>query len=247
VNLINWVYDGNSAGPRSTASDDPFLLWSPNSVWQTGGGLPGFVTNAITAVGFTETTATYTAAGHTFRVGDKARISGLEPAGYNGVFTVTGFTSDTFTVANMTNDQVSDQIGTVLGNRKQIGAGWLNTIEIQTAGNSADLRWGYNSVLAYDSGTEEDWYIPSVYELRELCKYANGKVTGDSSVPCTNTGPISTSFINSGGYMSSNQSLEEDYRQILTSFSAPGGSGVSGEGNFFYSSWNEFVRPIRAF
>jgi hypothetical protein len=239
VNLINWVYDGNSAGPRSTASDDPFLLWSPQP------GVAGFVSTAITSVTFTETTATYTAAGHTFRVGDKARISELEPAGYNGVFTVTGVTGNTFTVANTTNGVVSDGVGTVLGNRKQIGAGWLNTIEIQTAGISTDLRWAYNSVLAYDSGTKEDWYIPSVYELRELCKYANGKVTGDTSVPCTNTGPISTSF--KERYMSSNQSLEEDYRQVLMYFSNPVGSGISGEGEFYYTTWNEYVRPVRAF
>jgi hypothetical protein len=49
---------------------------------------------ALTSVG---TVATVTLAGHGFVTGDSVTIAGATPAGYNGTFTVTGFTSGTFT------------------------------------------------------------------------------------------------------------------------------------------------------
>ena len=249
--LHDWRDSATDIGVRSTLMNDPLLLWSPDSVWVSGGGQPGFVTTSITAVEFTSATATYTSAGHTFRVGDKALIAGFDPAGYNGLFTIAEVTSNTFTVANTTNLTVVDGIGTVKTNRKQIGAGRLNTLEIQTAGVNTDLKWAYNSVLQYSGGTQTDWYIPSVYELRELCKWANGQTTGDTTVACV-AGTISSSFTQgsrhaSGSYWSSNQSLESDYRGVLLIFTNPSASGVSGEADFYYSSWSESIRPIRAF
>ena len=249
--LHDWRDSATDIGVRSTLMNDPLLLWSPNSVWESGGGQPGFVTTSITAVEFTSATATYTSAGHTFRVGDKALIAGFDPAGYNGLFTIAEVTSNTFTVANTTNLTVVDGIGTVKTNRKQIGAGRLNTLEIQTAGDNTDLKWAYNSVLQYSGGTQTDWYIPSVYELRELCKWANGQTTGDTTVACV-AGTISSSFTQgsrhaSGSYWSSNQSLESDYRGVLLNFTNPSASGVSGEADYYYSNWSESIRPIRAF
>ena len=233
-------------GIRSPLTKDPHEYWSPDSVWQTGGGQPGFVTNAITTVGFTSTSATYILEGHAFRVGDYALISGLNPVGYNGVFTIASVTSDTFTVANTTNTAFVDGSGILKTNRKQIGAGRLNTLEMQTAGNNSDLKWAYNSVLQYSGSGQTDWYIPSVYELRELCKWAKGQTTGDTTAGCSNAGTISPSFIE-GSYWSSNQSLQEDYRGVRLNFTNPSNSGVSGEVDYFYSTWSNFIRPVRAF
>lgn len=66
---------------------------------------------AISAVTYTSTTATYTAAGHTFSVGDIVMITGLAPDGYNGTYTITAIATNTFTVANTTNVALTDQTG----------------------------------------------------------------------------------------------------------------------------------------
>ena len=69
----------------------------------------------ITAVSYTSSTATYTATGHTYAVGDTVTVSGLSPDGYNGVFTVTGTATNTFTVANTTNTTVTVATGDSYG------------------------------------------------------------------------------------------------------------------------------------
>lgn len=244
--LHDWVNSDVDQGVRSPLAKDPLLLWSPDSVWDSGGGQPGFVTNAITAVDFTSSNATYISVGHAYRVGDYALVSGLDPVGHNGLFTIASVTSNTFTVFNTTNAVVVDFTGTVKTNRKQIGAGRLYTLEMQTAGNNTNLKWAYNAVLQYSGGGQTDWYIPTVYELRELCKWARGQTTGDSTVECASAGTISSSFID-GSYWSSNQSLESDYRGVLLNFTNPSSSGVSGEADYFYSTWSNHIRPVRAF
>lgn len=67
----------------------------------------------ISAVTYTSSTATYTATGHTLSVGDIVMITGLAPDGFNGTYTITATTTNTFTVANTTNKALTDQIGNV--------------------------------------------------------------------------------------------------------------------------------------
>ena len=69
----------------------------------------------ITAVSHTSSTATYTATGHTYAIGDTVAVSGLSPDGYNGTFTVTGVATNTFTVANTTNATVTVATGDSYG------------------------------------------------------------------------------------------------------------------------------------
>lgn len=69
----------------------------------------------ITAVSYTSSTATYTATGHTYAIGDTVTVSGLSPDGYNGVFTVTATATNTFTVANTTNASVTVATGDSYG------------------------------------------------------------------------------------------------------------------------------------
>ena len=69
----------------------------------------------VTAVSYTSSTATYTATGHTYAIGDSVAVSGLSPDGYNGTFTVTGVATNTFTVANTTNASVTVATGDSYG------------------------------------------------------------------------------------------------------------------------------------
>jgi hypothetical protein len=57
--------------------------------------------------------ATYTANGHTFNVGDTVIISGASIAGFNGTFTITAVTTNTFRVANTTTGNPSFSTGSV--------------------------------------------------------------------------------------------------------------------------------------
>lgn len=75
----------------------------------------GAVSQAITAVSFTSTTATYTftATAQTISVGEYVTVFGITPSGYNGTYQVTAVatisagTSYSFTVANTTNATVT--------------------------------------------------------------------------------------------------------------------------------------------
>ena len=70
---------------------------------------------AVSNVTYTATTATYTASGHNYVVGQSVTTSGLAPAGYNGTFTITAAVAgSTFTVANGTNAVVTDANGSVI-------------------------------------------------------------------------------------------------------------------------------------
>lgn len=71
---------------------------------------------SIYSVTHTSSTATYLSkTTHNISIGDRVKVSGLSPSGYNGVFTVTGVnpSATSFTVSNTTNATVTDAIGTV--------------------------------------------------------------------------------------------------------------------------------------
>jgi hypothetical protein len=103
------------------------------------------------------------------------------------------------------------------------------------------------AVLAYaGSSTAGQWFIPSLNELNELCKYARGQATGNLKVACDATGTLKTGTTNDlGGFManlywsSSEQSDFNAYRQWIGS-----SSGVL---NTSKASTSNYVRPIRAF
>ena len=69
-----------------------------------------------------------------------------------------------------------------------IGQGFNNTkLMSATSGSKA-------AVLAYAGGvTAGDWFIPSMNELNELCKYASGQTTGVLTIPCAAGGTFGTS------------------------------------------------------
>jgi hypothetical protein len=68
----------------------------------------------------------------------------------------------------------------------KIGQGFYNTSVMKVAGATSTAQ---AAVLAYAGGsTAGQWFIPSMNELNELCKYARGQTTGDPTVACTSGG-----------------------------------------------------------
>lgn len=71
------------------------------------------VSFAITGVSYTSSTATYTATGHTFNIGDTVIVSDVAPSGYCGTFVITSVVAgSTFTVSNATNTALTVSTGT---------------------------------------------------------------------------------------------------------------------------------------
>jgi hypothetical protein len=68
----------------------------------------------------------------------------------------------------------------------KIGQGFYNTSVMKVSGAISTAQ---AAVLAYaGSSVAGQWFIPSMNELNELCKYARGQVTGDLKVSCTSGG-----------------------------------------------------------
>ena len=72
----------------------------------------------------------------------------------------------------------------------EIGAGRRNTelLAKSCSQNAISL------VQSYSGGGFKDWYLPSINELSELCKFARGQVTGNDSVVCTGSGNLNSRF-----------------------------------------------------
>ena len=128
----------------------------------------------------------------------------------------------------------------------KIGQGFYNTsvMKVTSATSAAQAK-----VLAYaGNSTAGQWFIPSMNELNELCKYARGQTTGVLTVPC-NTGSgifksTETPPNDLGGFM------ESDYwSSTEDSDSAAWGQGFNNGGQSNPSKTNPFllVRPVRAF
>lgn len=126
----------------------------------------------------------------------------------------------------------------------KIGQGFNNTriMKVTSATSAAQA-----AVLAY-AGTDASagqWFIPSMNELNELCKYARGQTTGDLTVACDNSGTFKSGTLNDlGGFVEVNYWSSSEY----------GASGAWLQGflngaQFAGFKWPnpEYVRPIRAF
>jgi hypothetical protein len=129
----------------------------------------------------------------------------------------------------------------------KIGQGFNNTKVMRVSGATSRAQ---EIVLAYaGSSIAGQWFIPSMNELNELCKYARGQATGDPTVACTTGSGIFKSTANAGtdlggfveyNYWSSTENtLNSAFRQTFATSGGRSGysKGVSAG----------FVRPIRAF
>lgn len=120
---------------------------------------------------------------------------------------------------------------------RAIGEGRSNTEAITAAtgglpGDSA-AAWA----VAYERNGHDDWYLPSLDELNELCKYANHQSTGDTSVTCDGNGNLRPGFADDD-YWSSTQAGAGEAILIDVPL---GGAGRIGKASRYRA------RPIRAF
>jgi hypothetical protein len=134
----------------------------------------------------------------------------------------------------------------------QIGQGFYNTSRMSSAITQKVLAYAGNSIAG-------QWFIPSMNELNELCKYAWGQATGDLKVACApgnsaNFKSTSNAGLDRGGFVTTaywsssennvlfgnNQDAQYAWYQSFTGFSTGYQSFNSKADTFRF-------RPIRAF
>jgi hypothetical protein len=132
-----------------------------------------------------------------------------------------------------------------------IGTGYINTQQVKnnTPSGVHDSWFAFNAALAYagNSGTSTvgQWFLPSLKELNEFCKYVRGQTNdlGDPNVECTVTGTtLNTAFgLGADLYMSSTYGLsatgEVDGYRI--------GQNTNPLVGRYYASYGNQFRPVR--
>ena len=124
----------------------------------------------------------------------------------------------------------------------KIGQGFNNTKIMKVSGATSAAQ---AAVLVYAGNSiAGQWFIPSMNEQNELCKYKRGQTTGDLTVACDLSGTLKTGTANDlGGF------VEASYWS--SSESAVNGAYVSfhqgGFGSVLKSYALTYVRPVRAF
>ena len=83
-----------------------------------------------------------------------------------------------------------------------IGSGYANTSAIIAVSNAAG--YAATSSRAYQGGGKTDWFLPSLYELKQLCRYASSDPVNITATTCAYTSSIRTGF-RSSTYWSSTQ------------------------------------------
>jgi hypothetical protein len=128
-----------------------------------------------------------------------------------------------------------------------IGQGFYNTSVMKVSGATSTAQ---AAVLAYAGGsTAGQWFIPSMNELNELCKFAKGAPTGDPKVSCSGSndyfdpllGPYPTGFA-AYRYKSSTE-YDASAVQFINFGNSNTGSGKKNKSD----NSSDFIRPIRAF
>ncbi|CAB4757083.1 unannotated protein [freshwater metagenome] len=126
----------------------------------------------------------------------------------------------------------------------QIGKGFYNTSVMKVAGATSAAQ---AKVLAYAGGSAPgQWFIPSMNELNELCKYASGQTTGDPKVACDSSGNLKTGTANDlGGFIAwTYYSSSESGATFAWLQSFPNGGHYTGN---YGKTESYYVRPVRAF
>lgn len=121
-----------------------------------------------------------------------------------------------------------------------LGTGRAATAEIvarHKAGSVAQNLYAAGVADAYTTATASDWFLPSIDELNELCKYARntGQAVG-ATILCAG-GTLRTGFASGRYWSSSEYGTSWAWRQDFN----PAEQSDSNKTNVFY------VRPVRAF
>jgi hypothetical protein len=124
-----------------------------------------------------------------------------------------------------------------------IGAGYANTLAIVNQGNDSTTAAGKADGITVNG--KSDWFLPSMNELNELCKYAWGQPSISEATLCTNT---------SGSF---NSTLSASF-QLLNTYSYWSSTEKDATNAYGFGIYNAFtifnpkstpyqVRAIRAF
>jgi hypothetical protein len=152
--------------------------------------------------------------------------------------------SDNITVATGQNTVTAGTESGFVGEKFnwKIGQGFYNTSVMRVTGATSAAQ---AKVLAYAGGsTAGQWFIPSMNELNELCKYARGQTTGVLTVACTTGGTLKSGIANDlagfgGDYYWSSSEIDAGYAKRL----------YFNTGGQYSTTKNDtnLLRPVRAF
>ena len=138
---------------------------------------------------------------------------------------------------------------------QNIGTGYQNTQQIltNTVTSGKSPRFSFLAALNYagaaGSSTTGQWFLPSIKELNELCKYARGQIgaLGDTSVQCTHIGTTLNSSLGFSTedkiYLSSSYGIAPNQFIAGYKIGYPSNPALSD----YYSTWGGRVRPVRVF
>jgi hypothetical protein len=124
-----------------------------------------------------------------------------------------------------------------------IGTGYQNTLDIVAQTGNVAATSAAVAARAYGGPNSlSDWFLPSRYELNELCKYAKNTGQDVGSVPVCSGGSAATlrGFLSSY-YWSSSESATSSADSASVQRFNDGNQYDLGKSNLFY------VRPVRAF
>jgi hypothetical protein len=125
----------------------------------------------------------------------------------------------------------------------KIGQGFYNTSVMKVSGATSAAQ---AAVLAYaGNSTAGQWFIPSMNEINELCKYARGQTTGNLTVACDSSGILKTGTADDlGGFVSNVycSSSEYDAGNLWAQVFFMDIKGYTTKANN-----TVYLRPIRAF
>jgi hypothetical protein len=128
----------------------------------------------------------------------------------------------------------------------KIGQGFYNTsvMRVSSATSAAQA-----AVLAYaGSSTAGQWFIPSLNELNELCKYARGITTGNPNYKCNGSGTLKSGTANDReGFAATEYWSSSEWSSETESKNAWFQNFGTGYDNHYLKLSLYKVRPIRAF
>jgi hypothetical protein len=140
-------------------------------------------------------------------------------------------------------DVTSNQTTAVTGaDGTAIGTGYKNSLAIAAQTGNVAATSAAVAAHGYSGGSMNDWYLPSLDELNQMCKWARGQAWNSDATLCNDTGTINTGlgaagFVGLFYWSSSEASALDAWGQLFD--------------HGFYDSDRKtstpYVRPVRAF
>jgi hypothetical protein len=244
-----------SGTPSSTQSATAYTIAATNATGSATRTFTLTVASGVYAVGdrgpgggivYYVSASNFTSTGSTCNT--SCKYLEVAPAGWNNGAVVANdplLVWSTNTSLTTGQDTVTTGTESAFANEKfnwKIGQGFYNTSVMKVAGGTSTAQ---AAVLAYAGGsTAGQWFIPSMNELNELCKYARGQTTGVLTVACASGGTLKTGTTNDlGGFGADLYWSSSEYDADLA-WGQAFNNGVQGS---YYKLYEVYLRPVRAF